>query len=374
MHRVWLGMRRILRRVQYNGGMRRVFRLFSLPIAARALGAAGFAATLTAAGAFSSAALIPAHAQSALEAFDALTNPNRGVGVRLLPESAPPGGTVRVSVINNTGSSLDRATIAWFVDGEEQVRGVALTSADLTMPNRHGRAEVGVRVELPSGAAYEGSAAVSLASLAVVWEGRTYTFPTYAGRARLVPQSTLAAHAVATIVENGRVVPPSDIVFVWSARRTSLPTIRGLGRDSVALSAGSFGYDFVLEVTATAPGGTQARALVPVRYSRPRIIFYERHPLLGMRYDRFADSLVTTRESAEVVAEPMYFAAERRDDELLSYFWEYNDAPARTTSPVIRLRASETRPARANLSLYVEHKTFLRQDAESTYTIVFREP
>ncbi len=297
----------------------------------------------------------------------------QSLAIEVLDPSPEPGKRVRLRLrSNNYRIPIERATVRWLVDGEEVGSGVSRLEQEVVLPDRVGEVTLAAEATLPDGRILTARRTLPLAKIVLVWEGTGYTFPTYAGRARAVKQGSVAAHAFAIVEEDGKRLPPEQLLFRWKVVGTSLPSQKGLGLASVRFASGRFGIPYTIYVEVVTPRGRSFTKSVTIRPRKPHLLFYERHPLLGIRYDRFLNPLVTTRDRLEIVAEPMYFRAESRTDPNLVYEWEHNGAFTKVKGPALSLQAqSEDRPIRASLALTVWHRKSVQQEEHTTYEAVF---
>src|SRR3989344_8158938 len=233
---------------------------------------------LIAAFIFLSSALAPLRALS-----QNFTDPG-AIPILIEPEFPKPGNTVTIS-IEDYGPTMARTKISWFVNGTLTQEGVGLRQFSTRVGELGSATTVLIRAGGNTRTVVLRPAHVDLLSEAV----ESYTPPFYRGKG-------LAAHGARVkiiaypflIAPNGAKIPAKDLVYTWSQNGTVLGNSSGYGRNAIIVANNSIVQQesLVTVTVASLSNETQASGAILVSPAEPEVIFYEDHPLLGIRYNQ----------------------------------------------------------------------------------------
>jgi len=170
--------------------------------------------------------------------------------------------------------------------------------------------------------------------------------------------------ALPTIKSNGSTFAAKNLVYEWERDLDPVPNSSGYGKNSFV-----FDHDFFNErerigvAVSSLQNNAQARGEFFIRTHRPKIVFYEDHPLEGINYNRALNEDFTMKgKRLTIIAEPYFFSGRDARNADLDYSWSINDERVITPEQknVLFIRAGEEDGGIALISLSIEHisKTF----------------
>ena len=206
-------------------------------------------------------------------------------------EVAPslPGPYEEISLrITSTQIDLNRATISWYLDGELRLSDIGKTSVQLkTGPVGHTQ-RIRVVVDVAGSNQITRSLIVRPTDVEIVWKSHSYTPPFYRGKA-LSPSSGLVILTALPELKDqrGNRLDPRKLVYTWSERGVVLGNASGFGKQSIVLSNGTVAQrPLVVSVIVSSFDSTiQAQETIRVPVQDTHIVFYEKKPLEGIRYE-----------------------------------------------------------------------------------------
>jgi hypothetical protein len=270
---------------------------------------------------------------------------------------------------------LDRAAIAWYVNGTLVAEGEGVKTALAETGALGTRTVVTVEATI-DGALLTATRAITPAEVDVLWEGTSYTPPLYKGRTLATFGSGVRVEALPRLVRlDGTSVPARDIVFSWRKNGVVLTDVSGRGKSSLVLGGPElFGADTISVEAASLDQTLIASAETIVPSTNPFVLLYEDHPLFGVTYHRALDPETTFSDvEATLVAAPYFAAVRSPNDPRLSYEWRVNGAtisPDEKEPSRITINAGNS-DGRARLELSVTHALDFLMDAKGLWRLVF---
>lgn len=294
------------------------------------------------------------------------------------PENPEPGERVTVS-IQDYGRPSISSNISWFVDGELFSSGVGATS--ISFPVK----EVGLTTEVyaqivSSLGTIETTAPIVIGASYVdmLWEAIDADVPPfYKGKALPSWDTIVRLYAVPEIYNaSGQQIPASTLVYTWdkNGRPNDLNPQSGYGKSSVfaladfARKQHLFGVSLLHSNT-----GITSRNRVAIKLQDPEILFYEKHPLGGIIFERALPETIerpATGGGTRVVAYP--FGLDNRNKDNISFIWRLNNRIINNTNEMKRGEiplVSNGSKGVSNVSVEIKSGTKALQSAEKTLRV-----
>src|SRR3989344_389805 len=302
-----------------------------------------------------------------------------GVGSPITIEVSPNQMITAESEVTLTAKSflidIDRAVIAWLVDGKRIESADNAPSLKTTVGAVGTEKEVTVLVQGVNGLVAESSVTLRPVEMELLWESDGYTPPLYRGRPLPTPGTSIIAHAEARFVRtNGVRIPAKDIIYSWSANGVRIGELSGRGRSSAKIPVTDLYGDAIISVDSVSPDS----AFHAVRTARapriePRIVLYRAHPLLGVDY-RNAITADAQFDDSEITfaALPFFSSARSPFDTGLSYGWTVGgkSVPADKTNPfLLTLSLAEKTFGQTAISVLLSSSYNILQTAEQEWFI-----
>ncbi len=306
----------------------------------------------------------------------AFTDPQIALKIELIPPYPRPGEKV-IARISGFETDLPNDSIEWSLNGDVVARGAGQTTLSLVAPRAGDTMYILARARETTGREYSAGYPLTPGTVELIWESDTYTPPFFEGKALQTAGSKIRLTALPSISISGEdQIPPSAFMYTWRQGNKVMTALSGIGRQTVTVTNKNLIGPLDITVTVTDPkdsriGGTGKLSLDVVQ---PKIVFYEDHPLMGIRYDTALPVTTTLHgEEVQIIAEPFYFTAARRSADDLQYSWLINGTESKdlsNTGSAIVLRGATNAKAAANIDVRVRNKTQYMQSARQAISVI----
>lgn len=292
------------------------------------------------------------------------------------PEFPEPGSVATLSLSTFSFDS-DGADIVWRVGGVVVLQGVGQKNLRVFLGEAGEETRVSVSVTSGLGASFERSITIRPASVDIIAEPLTYTPPFYKGAARLTSEALVRLTAAPLLVDGGgRAVPSRDLIYTWYEEDEPIAEISGAGKQSVIVSAPVEGVSAAIGVRVQ----SRDRRLAAQKYidlvpERPRVILYEDHPTLGIRYNRaFTVGARVTDPETTFVVEPYFFSVASRSSPNLTYNWSADGQDIFFEGGdrgILTLRQEGESEGRVDIGLTLQNVAQVLQAVEQSFLVFY---
>lgn len=298
--------------------------------------------------------------------------------IAVSPTTPGPGDDVVLS-LSSSAADLNRSTISWTQNGRVVSSGRGIKTFRFTAGPLGSTAAIAVLVQTADGNRLRSQAVIRPAAVDFLWEADTYTPPFYRGKALPSPGSTIRITAVPHFVlSNGARLASSELVFTWVKDGTILGNLSGSGKETLetTVPSGFRPVDIMIEV-ASLQNSFSVKKELRIIPEEPRVVFYERHPLLGVLYNNALPGTINLKaEETTVRAEPLYFSLNDLRGGRVAFLWSLNgrsvSSGEREGEITIRTEAGSLQVlSRARISLVIENAARVLQAATAEFLVNF---
>lgn len=303
------------------------------------------------------------------------------VDLLVSPRSPRPYDTVRLEV-RSFSADLDRSTISWYVNGALEQSGIGERVFETRVSKAGDATRVEARVAPSTGSPVIRSITLRPASVDILWHAHTYTPPFYRGKALPASRGLIVFTAIPNLVNSrGIASDPSNIIYTWQQSGITLGGASGYGRKQVVLEGEAVSLQPMnVSVIATSFNETlEAADSVQLRVKSPQIVFYEKHPLEGIRYEKaFGSSFSLAKEEISLRAEPYFFSLDDVANGLLEYTWKVGGKTVELSDEIkneIVLRKDSSLSGDVDVSLVVVNDNFEKvlQEAGNSFRVNLKD-
>lgn len=166
--------------------------------------------------------------------------------------------------------------------------------------------------------------ALSVPSVDLLWVANTYTPPFYKGKALPGSNSTVKIVAMPNVFNsNGVKIKSSSLVYEWRFADRFFQQNSGLAKDTFLMEGPRTNSSKFMRVEVSSfAEESKVAGTVSITTKAPEIIFYENHPLLGIRSDKALSEEFNLEETEVVIrGEPFFFSV----DDIIDYQWFINN-------------------------------------------------
>jgi len=304
-------------------------------------------------------------------AHAATPGPDQVLQVNITPENPNPGDVVTITIGNNS-YNLDKADIAWSVNGSVSQQATGLKTFETTIPATGGKTDISVDIKTIEGVEITQNFPFNITGVSLVWEANTYVPPWYEGKALFTPQATGRVIAVPQIYSNGALVDPSTLIYDWTDNGSEEPDQSGYGDDVYYFIGDIISRPRTIGVTVTQKSGTlTANGQITIDAVEPTLRIYANDPTYGLQYQTSVGNeydLSVPEVSFQAI--PFFFSADTATSPDLTYSWLSNGSSTNQTSPFITFR-NEGQQGTSQISLEVDHVTNILQAAQTAFSVIF---
>jgi len=295
--------------------------------------------------------------------------------VTTLPRNPGPSEMIQVS-LQSYLSDLDKATITWSLNGKVVKRGIGEKVLSFENGPSGKTTRLSISIITNTGETITKELSWNPVGLTILWEADTYTPPFYRGKALLSPQASVRAVAIPDNTGGKSALSAGNLVYIWEKDGTIVSEASGYGKNSFAFRAPKPYEDTNVKVRASSLNNSiNSETKIALTLTNPFILFYEKHPLLGVWYNRpFGTDINLNKKEISISAEPYFFSNEASSEiATLKYDWEVNSNSVQNYGHTITLRNDTGAKGNSSvsLSMYGIRQTF--QSAGQSLLVHFSE-
>ncbi|MBX4216190.1 hypothetical protein KW797_04555 [Candidatus Parcubacteria bacterium] len=298
------------------------------------------------------------------------------VTANITPPFPKPSERVVISLVSYA-TDLDRATIAWTVDGKNALSGTGETELALTMGKAGETKRVQALITPPGLPALVKEVFLTPGDVDIIVEAvDAYTPPFYRGKALPSSEAQMRAVAIPNMQNNGSRLKSENLVYQWRHNGAADAKNSGFGRNAYLFKGGFEGTSDKVEVTAsTVNGEIAAQGNRAVNIGAPLVAFYENRPLEGVHYEEALPSKFSLlNDELSITAVPYFFSAANKNS--LTYVWLMNgreSAPTPGDRSALVVRAPKGTSGTAEVVLEARHEKKLLQSTQGSFSIKFAQ-
>lgn len=286
-----------------------------------------------------------------------------------------PGPNDKVTItLENYSVNLYTSQISWYKDNVLVEKGVGKTSFTFNVGGLGSSDTITVIVLTKNGEQITSSKTFAPAEVDVVWEADVYTPPFYKGKSLVSHRSVVKLVAIPNFVgSNGSKINEDDLMYVWKKGTKVINGSQGVGKNTLYFDMQENFRDSVLTVeVSNIDDSIKAKSSISIKEIKPKVVFYENDPLLGMIFERALNQKIDLlKEEITVTAQPLFFSKDDIKNGKLEYKWRLNNKVLNdVVGDFITLKRGEDK-GMSNLSLGIRNKNRVMQSAENILNINF---
>ena len=293
--------------------------------------------------------------------------------LNISPQTPGPNQTV-TATLSSSATDINRADISWSVNGVTVSSGKGLKTFKFQVGSLGTQTTLEVMLVSSEGTPWTESLTFNPAGVTLLAEAQSYTPPFYRGKAYFSYQGRANITAVPYFIDqNGKQIPPEQLVFKWKEGTQNMTDESGLGknilnyRGSIPIRAKTIS----VEVTSLDQRYV-ANASMDITPVQPKTALYEDNPEYGILYNKaLANQLNLNASEITVTAVPYFFNASTPDDSNLKYDWNLNGNPVSNGRSSIVLHNPGGGGGQAILSLQLSNTIDYFQFADASLNIAF---
>jgi len=214
---------------------------------------------------------------------------NLGNGIIFHTEPEFPRAFQEVSIsVQGFSIDLGRLEVSWYIDGKLIERSIGGKNFSFNAGKLGSRSTIIMVANSPIAEVARKTIVIVPADVDILWETNTYTPPFYKGKSLPVSEGNITFTAMPSFIDSrGRKIDPEILMYTWQKDGTVLVDQSGVGKKNITIVGPlSFSDDIISLEVSTLEMSIKAKETVFIVTREPKIIFYEKHPLRGVLYER----------------------------------------------------------------------------------------
>lgn len=288
------------------------------------------------------------------------------------PQNPGPNKTI-TATLSSSATDVDRADISWSVNGKAMASGKGLKNFSFQVGDLGTQTTLDILMVSSEGFPWTKSLTFSPAGASLLVEANSYTPPFYRGKAYFPYEGMARVIAVPSFIDqNGKFIPPEQLVFKWKEDTQNMINESGLGKNILNYRGSLLGRAQNISVEISSLDRQYvANANINITPIQPKTVLYDNDPQYGILYNKaIPNSYNLNDPEITISAVPYFFNAGTPDDSNLKYDWNLNGNPAASGSS-ISLHNSGGGGGQAALSLQLSNTVDYFQFANASLNINF---
>lgn len=257
---------------------------------------------------------------------------NDALFIQISPEI--PGANEDITAsISSPSLNLDIANISWSIDGKKVSSSLGQKSISFKTGDIGDITTINATASLGN-TVLKATATINPSEVDLLWEAvDVYTPPFYKGKSLPTSESSIKITVIPNVFRsNGTAYKLSDLSYKWSRNYEILGSMSGKGIGILSFKNNYLKREEIIGVETRNTTGTKTgKGEVRIIITDPKILFYEKNPLLGVMYNK---SLFNTanlpNEELSLVAEPYFISPINKNSSQIKYKWALNNNPVET--------------------------------------------
>ena len=252
------------------------------------------------------------------------------ISFSLNPEYPGPNTNVTASLSSYT-LDLNKTNISWVLNSQTVFVGVGKKDYSFKTDNSGTPITIEAGIETATGVFLNKQITITPTGVDMLWEAPdSYVPPFYKGKALLTAEGTVKVVAIPTGGDVG------GLNYDWKQDDTEEPDASGYGKSFYLFNNSYLETSNTVEVllSSLVTGNNLGSNKITLAYGKPKINFYEKDPVLGVKWEKaLTDGFTVNKGGGTLVAEPYFFFPQDLNSSDLDFAWAINDASVSTPSP-----------------------------------------
>lgn len=280
------------------------------------------------------------------------------------------------ATLTSYATNLDKAVITWSVDGQVRSEGIGKKSFFFTMAGAGTTLNISATINTLDGQSLQKSVLVTPTAVDLLWEANdSYSPPFYKGKTLVGSQGEFKVVAIPSLRNQNGAIDPDNLSYTWSKDGDMQPDSSGWGKTSFVFTNSYLdkGNSINLKVSDIT-GKVNASSNMDLQTSTPKVLFYEKDPALGVKWERsLNDGFIVNPSGSILVAEPYFFSPKDISTNDLTFTWYLNDGYVDTPTPknVLSVKPEAGKSGNSIIRVVVNNVRTLFQTAEKTLNVTF---
>lgn len=267
------------------------------------------------------------------------------------------------------GNAEQRASIKWYINGNEEAAYRDLDTIELTSPDIQHPLTLTAQVKYLDGSVATAKKSITTARIDMLVSANTLVPPFYTGRRLPSPGSAIT---VTALMYDKAQTSPSRFSYLWKVNGTIQNGGAIYGKNTLTFTPSLFDSSENVSVEVLNAKGTSIAArTMRIPLATPEVVFYEQNPLRGLSQNALQDQYIMIGDEATIRAEG-YYMGQNILSPLIQKKWLINGVPVSANADPMEITLTKKgNSGRAALSFSIRNAAQLLQSAEKQIMITF---
>lgn len=267
-------------------------------------------------------------------------------------------------------TNLNNARISWILNGETVLEGIGRKTFSFNVGDLDFQTNLEVKIETINGSVINKKITISPSDIDLLWQGYdVYVPPFYKGRSIAPIEGSVK---VVAIPSNQNL---AGFNYKWKRDNKNRPESSGYEKNYfICENTYLENKDNVEVVVSDLLGNGIGSNKVTIDLSNPKIIFYEKDPILGMKWENaLTDGFIVNKEGDTLVAEPYFFAKKDLSSSNYSFKWFLNGEETLIPDQknYLSLKPLDEKSGSSIVKIIIKNTKTLFQSMEKTINVNF---
>lgn len=291
------------------------------------------------------------------------------VSVESIPDIPGPYENVTLN-LTSYATDLNRLQINWFENGVSKLSGVGKKQYSFQTKGIGEITTIEARITA-DGSILSKRFVIKPAGIDMLWEATdTYVTPFYKGKALPSSEGVIKVVALPHFKNGSGETISSSVVYNWKRNYNSVTDSSGYGKNVFLFKQSYLNPIEQIGLTAIDNStGSSVKKDVFIKTYTPKILFYEKDPLLGIKYESAFNEIGVTDAEKTIIAEPYFFSPGNIFSTDLDFIWKINGTTV--TPPDVRnvLTVKSGGSGESNITLEIKNRKKIFVDSKSNLKI-----
>lgn len=297
------------------------------------------------------------------------------VTLSVTPKFPAPGGKV-TATLSSYVTSLDRANMTWFVNGENMLSGIGKKSFSFTLGTIGSNTTLRVDIQTIDRQSLTKTVNLSATEIDMLWEATdSYVPPFYKGKALVSREGYFKVVAIPNISSAGGTINPVNLSYTWEKDDKGQPDMSGWGKNYFIFKNSYIDTsNEILVKVSDVFGNINTGNKINVQGKEPKIVFYKKDVLLGTDLNKsLANGYFLEKKGDALTAVPYFFSPKEINSENLIFNWKINgnSAPTPLIKNELRVVGEPGKTGQALIEVEVINSNTLFQSLTKKLNVIF---
>lgn len=295
--------------------------------------------------------------------------------LEIYPENPTPNQNVTAK-LSSYVADVSKSYITWSINGEQRSGGVGKSTFSFNTENLN-NIELIAMIETANGQNMTKVQNISPINVDILWEARdSYVPPFYKGKALVPKEGAFKVVAIPNVNTISGRVNTNNFSYTWEKDGQGQSKLSGWGKNSFVFYNSFLDRSNQISVKiSNISGDINTESKISLNTSVPKILFYEKDPIFGIKMENAidAESFKIEKDNINIVALPYFISPKNLNSADLSFDWSINDSDISVENPrnELSLKPTRNKPGKATVRLFVVNTKAMISGIEKEININF---